>query len=142
MKPDIDIKDHLELFLDAFADARYKERYKALLHSQRTRLKLARSLHKFRLAEKFAKELSPQDENCEQVYQYLKSFGAPDECILWDRFNLEGTLMPLEEALRKTVGFCSDTILLCIPGKLAYFEGEDRTRRILVKLGKPGTHKK
>jgi hypothetical protein len=39
----------------------------------------------------------------------------------------------LLDALKETVGYGIGTVLSCVPGKLAYFEGELRERFLLVR---------
>ena len=45
----------------------------------------------------------------------------------------DGEDMDLLTALEQVVGYGAGTVLWCIPGKLAYFEGEIRERFLLVR---------
>jgi len=41
--------------------------------------------------------------------------------------------MFLAEAVEKVLGMGMGTFISCIPGKLAYFEGEDENERLLLE---------
>jgi hypothetical protein len=58
--------------------------------------------------------------------------GAPDTCAVIGGEN-DGKDMELLTALKQIVGYGTGTVLSCIPGKLAYFEGEVRERFLLVR---------
>jgi hypothetical protein len=45
----------------------------------------------------------------------------------------DGKHMELLTALKQIVGYGTGTVLSCIPGKLAYFEGEIRERFLLIR---------
>jgi hypothetical protein len=45
----------------------------------------------------------------------------------------DGEDMDLLTALKQIVGYGTGTVLSCVPGKLAYFEGEIRERFLLVR---------
>jgi hypothetical protein len=49
---------------------------------------------------------------------------------------LDGTYCELLQALQVTVAVAAGTVICCIPGKLAYFEGEHPgDRSVLHRLG-------
>lgn len=57
--------------------------------------------------------------------------GAPETChVIGER---DGEDMNLLTTLEQLVGYGTGTVLSCIPGKLAYFEGEIRERFLLVR---------
>jgi hypothetical protein len=58
--------------------------------------------------------------------------GAPDTCkvIGGER---DGEDLNSLSALKEIVGYGTGTVLSCVPGKLAYFEGEIRERFLLVR---------
>lgn len=63
--------------------------------------------------------------SAELIHKYVKELGAPDICFAISEIDsVDGKEVNLLEALRKVRGFGS-SILSCIPGKLAYYEGED-----------------
>jgi hypothetical protein len=58
--------------------------------------------------------------------------GAPGTChVIGGECDSED--MELLTALKQVVGYGTGTVLSCIPGKLAYFEGEIRERFLLVR---------
>ena len=61
--------------------------------------------------------------------------GAPDDChVISENPELDGKRLPLDAALQQIVGFGYGTLVSCIPGRLAFFEGEGPSDRcILVK---------
>ena len=65
----------------------------------------------------------------------LRRRGAPDLCyVISNDDELDGRSMPLEAALAGV--YCGDmgAIISCIPGKLAYYEGEDPGERYILEL--------
>jgi hypothetical protein len=58
--------------------------------------------------------------------------GAPESCHVIGG-KRDGQDVELLDALRETVGYGVGTVLSCVPGKLAYFEGELRERFLLVR---------
>ncbi len=57
---------------------------------------------------------------------------APETCHVIGGEH-DGRDMELLTALKQIVGYRTGTVLSCIPGKLAYFEGEIRERFLLVR---------
>jgi hypothetical protein len=58
----------------------------------------------------------------------LKSKGAGLTCwVISEDPDIDGREIDLRTALEKVSGRGIGTVLSCIPGKLAYFEGEDET---------------
>ena len=58
--------------------------------------------------------------------------GAPESCHVIGGEN-DGEEMELLTALKQVVGYGAGTVLSCVPGTLAYFEGEIRERFLLVR---------
>jgi hypothetical protein len=58
--------------------------------------------------------------------------GAPETCHVIGGEH-DGKDMDLLTALKQIVGYGTGTVLSCLPGKLAYFEGEIRERFLLVR---------
>ena len=50
---------------------------------------------------------------------------------------LDGQELQLEEALRQIVGRGTGTFVSCVPGQLAYFEGEEPRERWLLSRTAP-----
>ncbi len=58
--------------------------------------------------------------------------GAPESCHFIGGEH-DGEDVELLSALKEVVGYGTGTVLSCVPGKLAYFEGEIRERFLLVR---------
>jgi hypothetical protein len=59
--------------------------------------------------------------------------GAGDTChVISESPAIDGSRLPLPEALGVVVGFGLGTLLSCVPGKLAYFEGEGPSDRCIL----------
>ena len=68
------------------------------------------------------------------IEMLLKRKGALDSChVTSSNADIDDREMPLREALRETVGSGFGTIISCIPGKLAYFEGEEQNERYILE---------
>lgn len=62
------------------------------------------------------------------VCRLLRSKGAGQTCwVISEDCELDGQELKLESALESAVGNGMGTIISCVPGKLAYFEGEDES---------------
>jgi len=67
-------------------------------------------------------------QGIENIYQLLKSKGAGLTCLaISEDSEIDGQELDLRAALEHVNGRQIGTILSCVPGKLAYFEGEDET---------------
>ena len=63
----------------------------------------------------------------------LRSRGAGDSCYLVSEDPaLDAQRLSLSEALNRIVGKGMGTLLSCVPGKLAYFEGEGPSDRYIL----------
>ncbi|MBN4057132.1 hypothetical protein JYU19_02370 [bacterium AH-315-J21] len=67
------------------------------------------------------------------IEEELKVKGAPSECyVISNDERFDGKLMDLSAALDSATGHGMGTIISCIPGKLAYFEGEESDDRYVL----------
>ena len=114
-------------FINEFVTPERRRRYLALMESRKGRKKLIEALDHFEdLDMRRAKLLPASAQNVNQVYTLLKHKGAPDHChVTSSNEDLDASEMFLRDALEKTIGMGSGTIITCIPGKLAYFESEE-----------------
>lgn len=68
----------------------------------------------------------------------LRRRGAGDSChVVSSNPAIDGQRLPLGEALGKVVGLGSGTLLSCVPGVLAYFEGEGPSDRCILARRAP-----
>jgi hypothetical protein len=63
----------------------------------------------------------------------LRSRGAGDTChVISENRAIDGKRLPLKSALEHVVGHGMGTLLSCVPGELAYFEGEGPSDRCIL----------
>lgn len=66
------------------------------------------------------------NQGIEHICRLLRSKGAGDFCwVISEDSEMDGRELDLRVALENVSGRGIGTILSCIPGKLAYYEGED-----------------
>src|SRR3546814_1409651 len=56
------------------------------------------------------------------ILQRLYELGAPTMCHIIGHGDLDATEVPLEDASRPIHSMCNAVLLMCIPGRLAYYE--------------------
>lgn len=71
-----------------------------------------------------------QSSSAQRIAAALRARGAPNECYVITEGERDGTTTRLEDALRWTRG---GTVLLCIPGRLAYYVSEDESDQWIVE---------
>jgi len=63
----------------------------------------------------------------------LRSRGAGESChVISENRAIDGKHLPLKLALEKVVGQGMGTLLSCVPGELAYYEGEGPSDRCIL----------
>lgn len=63
----------------------------------------------------------------------LHSRGAGESChVISENRAIDGKHLPLKTALEKVVGQGKGTLLSCVPGELAYYEGEGPAERCIL----------
>jgi hypothetical protein len=126
---------HESAFVESFIVKPRRERALELLASSKNRHKFTRKFdHHGRdyIVPECIRSIEPRHQHPPDIAATLREMGAPDTCHViggkWD-----GEDMELLIALKEIVGYGTGTVLSCIPGKLAYFEGEIRERFLLVR---------
>ena len=76
--------------------------------------------------------IEPRYQHPLDIASILRTIGAPETCHGIGGKH-DGEDMELLTALKEIVGYGRGAVLSCIPGKLAYFEGEVRERFLLVR---------
>jgi len=122
----------------AFVQKDKQERFVGFLANPRNRRKFTRSLPPFCWFDRrFATPITwkvdsklPLGERhlqeIENIFRLLKSKGAGPTCwAISEDTGIDGRELDLGEALEDVIGNDTGTILSCVPGKLAYYEGED-----------------
>ena len=73
---------------------------------------------------KYMIEIPKPNSDADQILILLKSYGAPRMCYAISLSPIDGQYLPLDIALETAVGHGMGSLISCIPGKLAYWEGE------------------
>jgi len=108
-----------------------------------SRLGLAKARQKFMdghffhmrdLDARFANRIAPSDQNAAAIYAMLREKGAPETCyVMSGSSDLDGEISGLRETLVRVVDEGYDgTFVSCIPGRLAYFDGEESGERYIL----------
>ena len=120
-------------FLHAFVVPAKRQRYIELLASKRGRERILSTLDHFRdLDPRFCHRVPPSQHSHGGLLQILIGLGAPSAChVMSSDSNLDDREMGLSEALAEVIGRGMGTFISCLPGKLAYFEGEERNERYI-----------
>lgn len=129
------IVNHEEALIRAFVRPERRARLLGLLGSPKGRVKLRASLAHFDdLDLRFAKVVSPTKHAAQDIEVTLRSKGAPETChVVSESAALDGRDMPLASALVEIVGRGMGAFVSCVPGKLGYFESEDRGERYILE---------
>jgi hypothetical protein len=88
---------------------------------------------------RFAAKIPGHQQNPDAIANLLRERGAPERCyVISADVGIDGLFLPLAETLLKVVGSSKGTLLSCIPGRLAYFEGHEYgARYVLERRGSP-----
>jgi hypothetical protein len=130
--------EHEQATIKAFIARGRQERFSTFLSTPKNRKKFTKELAHFRWFDPRFTTAVPWKvdpnvklwerhiQGVENLCQLLRSKGAGRTCwAISEDTDLDGKELVLESALEKIMGMGMGTILSCIPGKLAYFEGED-----------------
>jgi len=130
--------DHEQGAIRAFILRNKQERFLGFVSNPKSRKKLTASLAHFRwFDQRYATPIfwkvdpnlklwERHVQGIENIYRMLKSKGAGATCwVISEDSDIDGRELELRAALEHVNGRGMGTILSCIPGKLAYFEGED-----------------
>jgi hypothetical protein len=115
--------------LALFIDPLWRKRFRDSLGNEKHRGVITNKLYHFshRLDPRFAESVPTNQSSPESIGVLLRKRGAPSQCyVVSSNAELDGREMSLDEALAQTVGWDAGTFISCLPGKLAYFEDEDR----------------
>jgi len=126
---------HERLLIETFVIKERQERYLNLLQTKKGRSKLRSYIAHFKdLNRQFlheAKNLQiPKD-----LEELLKSNGGTDTCyVISENSDYDGASMNLAKATDALFNSGIAYFLSSIPGKLAYYEGEERNERFLLRI--------
>lgn len=118
----------------AFVAQPIRRRMLALLESPKRRRDLVALLDHFdAFDEQWTLGLSSGDQTPEAIAAELTSLGAGADCwAMSSDPDLDGQRMGLSSALRSVVGSGFGTLLICQPGRLAFYEGEEPGARTIL----------
>jgi hypothetical protein len=126
---------HESAFVESFIVKQRRERVLEQLASSKNRHKFTSKFDHHGLdyfIPECIRSIEPRYQHPPDITSILRAMGAPEDChVIGGR--RDGENMELLAALKETVGYGIGTVLSCIPGKLAYFEGELRERFLLVR---------
>jgi hypothetical protein len=126
---------HDDRLLARFLVPTKRERYEEMISKPKKRAKFIRELDHFKsLDPRYQVSIPPSQQHPEQLAALLSQKGAPTSCCVTSSISeIDGKELPLLEVLKKVVGCQMGTFLSCIPGKLAYFEGEGKGDRWILE---------
>ena len=121
-------RDIEEATLRAFVRRERADRYAALLKSRKRRAKLLSELdHFYDFDGRYMRDLERDEDSPRGVYDVLRQLGAPETCyVISSGGKYDGAEIDLLTALQTFHATGTGTIISCLSGKLAYYEGEDR----------------
>lgn len=121
-------------FVQTFVSERKRERYlEELKKSSGLHKVLADLARRPFLNERVAVRVTGSDRTADRLADRLKTLGFPASVpVLSEHSNLHGHVLDLRDALRMALGSGMVTILIGIPGRLAFFEGEDGSDRFIL----------
>ena len=126
--------EHEESLIKAFVVPRKRDRVLSLLVNPKRRRTFLDALYHFRdLDDRYVVPVPPRHQNPEGIAEALRSYGAPASCwVISTDDSLDAREMLLDEVLASIVGYGNGNLLSCVPGKLAFFEGEGPKDRCIL----------
>jgi hypothetical protein len=125
--------EHEHSLIKAFVNKERQERYLALTSTEKGRRKFKTYLSHFKDFNNQNCSPIPSLSSSTQLYDLLKSSGAPDTCyVICENLKYDMKVLPLMDATKQLFNSGLAFFLSCIPGKLAYYEGEDSSQRFVL----------
>ena len=127
--------EHEVGFVNSFVLRERRTRYLELLAKPKHRTKvLERFDHSPGLEPKYCLPISPAGHSPADLERLLRGYGAPEQAyLLSSRRSLDARFLALRDALDQVVAQGMGTVVSCIPGVLAYYEGEDAGERCVLR---------
>jgi hypothetical protein len=121
----------------AFLENAMRDRFLALVSSRAGRPKFIRELDHFAgFKASSMVAIVAGKSGPDQVAATLRTYGAPDHCYAMSTNRaLDKKWLGLDTALADVIGMGCGTILVCIPGRLGFFEGEGPMNRCVLTAG-------
>lgn len=122
--------------IEAFVSRERRERCLSLLRSARRRREFLTSLYHFDgFDRRCIAPLHQSVDSASRLLRELRARGAPDDCyVISVDERLDGSTGSLDDVILRVFGLVEGTIVSCVGGTLAYYEGEaPRNRFLLVR---------
>lgn len=121
-------------FMDAFITPNKKDRIIELISKPKGRAKFVLGLAHFHdLDSRRTLSIPSSQHSAAAIEKLLRSRGAGDICYLISEDpELDCRRLPLDEALRRVVGYGMGTLVSCIQGRLGFYEGEGPSDRYIL----------
>ena len=126
---------HEAEFIKRFVSPAKRGRYLSLIESPKGRKKFLNALDHFDdLDTRYARLIPTSIQTIVHIEALLRQRGAPEHChVISSNADIDDREMLLTEALNQIIGAGSGTVVSCVPGKLAYFEGEEQNQRFILE---------
>jgi hypothetical protein len=123
---------------ESFLSKEASFRFVALCTASKDRKKFRRYLGQgLKLRDEAVVPILASKQVSDSIYSELVARGAPDECFLISESSrLDGEKMALKTALDIIIAGGFVSIISCIPGVLAFYEGEGLSNRCILHLVK------
>jgi hypothetical protein len=110
-------------------------RYVELLNSKKGRLKFLERLYHFSdFDPSCIVELSCGSDTANGLIAELRRRGAAEQCYVMSvSEDLDGSIQPIEGLIREVFASVEGTIVCCVPGSLAYYEGDGPKNRFILQ---------
>lgn len=127
--------EHEESLVKTFVDSRKRDRMLWLLADAKRRRTALETLYHFHdLDDRFVVHVPPGFHTPEGIAKTLRRDGAPNNCwVISTNDSLDAREMLLDEALNAIVGYGEGNLISCVPGRLAFFEGEGPEDRCILR---------
>ena len=128
------ISDREVQIVNAFVLPAKRERYVDFVRSAKRRPKFLRELYHFQDFDPACiVPITDRTDSASGLIRELRLLGAVADCYVVSNLReLDGTNMPLDDTIERVFALVEGTIVCCVPGQLAYFEGEGRKNRFIL----------
>lgn len=124
---------HEELFIKSFINKDKQERCFLLLNSKKGRIKFRNHLSHFDDLNNSSPSPCSKSQSFTDILSFLISKNAPEICYcISESSKYDQKELPLSVALKELYNSGIAFIISCIPGRLAYFESEDSSQKIVL----------
>src|SRR4051812_9301888 len=121
----MELKDSDKALIENFIQRARRQRWLALMQSEKGRKKLRSTLAHFGdFDPAVIVPIPANQQHSPSIHRLLTESGAPRTCsLISENAHWDGLDMDLSIALQKIVGYGFGTIVNCVPGRLGFFEG-------------------